>query len=92
MKFALVYYSYSLALGTCDALGRYKVYLGTDTEDLCDSCNKFLFLILDILYGIGELLLAHLNIYIESICIVHTVNLDLIVRRISLCDKNRFDL
>ena len=92
MKFTLVYYSDSLALRTCDSLGGYKVYLRTDAEYLCDSCNELPFLVLDILDCIGELLLAHLNIYIESICVVQTVDLDLIVGSIALCDKNSLDL
>ena len=92
MELSLVDNPYSLALASGNGLGRYKMNLGADAEYLLDSGGKSLFLVLNALNGIGELLLVHLNINIESIGIVHSVYLYLIIGSIALLDENCLDL
>ncbi len=66
--------------------------LGINSQHSLNRKRKRFLLSLHILYLVGELLRIHLNADIERIRIIHSVNFNKIIRRITLLDKNRLDL
>ena len=92
MKLTLVDNSDCLAFTSRDRLGLYEVNLRVATEHPLHSVSQLLFHIGNSADSIGKLFGVHLNIDIEGIVIMETVNNNRIVGGLAFFQKNGFNL
>ena len=92
MEFSLVDDADSLALGSGDGLGGDQVDLGADTKHGPHCAVQFLFVGLHIGDLVGELFGRELDVDIEGIGVVDTVDHDLVVGGVAFFEQNGFDL
>ena len=92
MEFSLVDDADSLALGSGNGLGGDQVDLGADTQHGPHCAIQLLFVVLHIGDLVGELFGRELDVDIEGIGVVDTVDHDLVVGGVAFFEQNGFDL